>query len=155
MTWLEKMDAVLFCLNDLKSTNPKFTDLQNWLQIKYPEVQKGEIQDITLYLWTEGMMYFDNGGGHRLSVYDDRKEDGHYLISCKGKLFLEEQTSYVQKKINDDAENKRVGNVEKFQKANARQMTCLTIVITVATVVLGIQGILAIIDWFSSHYWCK
>jgi hypothetical protein len=43
------------------------------------------------------MMYFDDGGGHRLSEYDDRKEDAHYLISCKGKLFLEASVGLISK----------------------------------------------------------
>jgi hypothetical protein len=54
MTWLEKMDAVLSCLSALQATNPKFTDLQDWLSKNYQELQKGEIQDITLYLSKEG-----------------------------------------------------------------------------------------------------
>lgn len=62
MTWLEKMDAVLKGLFALKANNPKFEDLQSWLKANYPEVDKGEIEDITLYLWREQMMYFETGG---------------------------------------------------------------------------------------------
>lgn len=88
MTWLEKMDAVLNCLFALKSNNPKFEDIQSWLKANYPEVDKGEIEDITLYLWKEQMMYFETNG-KRLSEYDDLNSNGRYLISCKGKMLYE------------------------------------------------------------------
>ena len=97
MTWLEKMDTVLLCLDKLSDSNPTFSDLEKWLNANYPkQIDKGEIQDITLYLWREHMMYFDKGDGWRLSEYDDRIKEGKYLISCKGKLLRENPGGFVK-----------------------------------------------------------
>lgn len=149
MTWLEKMDAVLIGLDKVSGINPKFTDLENWIKEHYPEVSKGNIQDITLYFWKEGLMYFDDGGGWRLSDYDDRKEDGKYLISCKGKLLLDGVGGFVQQKINDDFENNRL-------KAIATQTLRLTLILA-----LGAAGTLIYYgvdlywkyNWFQSAFW--
>ena len=126
MTWLEKMDAVLKCLFALKANNPKFEDLQSWLKANYPEVDKGEIEDITLYLWREQMMYFETNG-KRLSEYNDLDPNGRYLISCKGKLLYEGEGGFgkrEQRKI-------RAATLQFWQ----------TWAIAVGTVAAGIYGI--------------
>ena len=129
MTWLEKMDAVLKGLFALKANNPKFEDLQSWLKANYPEVDKGEIEDITLYLWREQMMYFETGG-KRLSEYNDLDPNGRYLISCKGKLLYEGEGGFgkrEQRKI-------RAATLQFWQ----------TWAIAIGTVAAGIYGLFEI-----------
>lgn len=129
MTWLEKMDAVLKGLFALKANNPKFEDLQSWLKANYPDVDKGEIEDITLYLWREQMMYFETGG-KRLSEYNDLDPNGRYLISCKGKLLYEGEGGFgkrEQRKI-------RAATLQFWQ----------TWAIAIGTVAAGIYGLFEI-----------
>ncbi len=133
MTWVEKMDAVLKCLFALKANNPKFEDLQSWLKANYPEVDKGEIEDITLYLWREQMMYFETNG-KRLSEYNDLDPNGRYLISCKGKLLYEGEGGFgkrEQRKI-------RAANLQFWQ----------TWAIAIGTVLAGAYGLVEIWKFF-------
>ena len=123
------MDAVLKCLFALKANNPKFEDLQSWLKANYPEVDKGEIEDITLYLWREQMMYFETNG-KRLSEYNDLDPKGRYLISCKGKLLYDGE-----------------GGFEKREQRKIRAATLQfwqTWAIAIGTVAAGIYGIFEI-----------
>lgn len=129
MTWLEKMDAVLNGLFALKANNPKFEDLQSWLKANYPEVDKGEIEDITLYLWREQMMYFETGG-KRLSEYNDLDPNGRYLISCKGKLLYEGEGGF--------------GKREQRKIRAATPQFWQTWAIAIGTVAAGIYGLFEI-----------
>lgn len=129
MTWLEKMDAVLKGLFALKANNPKFEDLQSWLKANYPEVDKGEIEDITLYLWREQMMYFEIGG-KRLSEYNDLDPNGRYLISCKGKLLYEGEGGF--------------GKREQRKIREATLQFWQTWAIAIGTVAAGIYGLFEI-----------
>jgi hypothetical protein len=129
MTWLEKMDAVLICLDKLSGDNPTFSDLEKWLAENYHnQIDIGEIQDITLYLWREQMMYFEING-LRTSDYDDRLPNGRYLLSCKGKLFKEGVGGFVKQKLNLDAENTRLANLEYHQIRHRNQMIWLTLIL--------------------------
>lgn len=151
MTWLEKMDAVLLCLDKLSGDNPTFDKLEKWLNEHYPkQIDKGEIQDITLYLWREQMMYFDDGGGWRLSTYDDRKPEGKYLLSCKGKMLRENPGGFVQQKIRNDAENSRVEKLETENMATQKNMVILTVILTVGTM---FPALLALADLYKNYHW--
>ena len=154
MTWLEKMDTVLFCLDKLSGDNPRFSDLEKWLNENYlGQVDKGEIQDITLYLWREQMMYFEVNG-LRTSDYDDRLPDGRYLISCKGKLFRESIGGFTQQKINADAENNRLRKLETSQLSLSKGLNVVTAWIaggTIALVLVELWKMALEHHWFSCH----
>jgi hypothetical protein len=154
MTWLEKMDAVLLCLDKLSGNNPGFSDLEKWLAEKYPtQIDKGEIQDITLFLWREGMMYFETGGD-RTAHYNDRDPNGRYLISTKGKLLRENPGGFVQQKINDDAENSRVEKLETSQQKLMERLNFLTGWVaggTIALVLVELWKMALDYHWFSCH----
>lgn len=137
MTWLEKMDAVLECLFALKANNPTFEDLQSWLKAKYPEVDKGEIEDITLYLWREQMMYFETNG-KRLSEYNDLDVKGRYLISCKGKLLYEGEGGFCKS--------------EKRKIRAAKLQSWQTWAIAVGTILGGLYGLLEFLKYFFHYY---
>jgi len=135
MTWLEKMDAVLECLFALKANNPNFEDLQSWLKANYPEVDKGEIEDITLYLWREQMMYFETGG-KRLAEYNDLDQNGRYLISCKGKLLYDGDGGF--------------GKIQKRKIKAATLQSWQTWAIAVGTVLGGLYGLIELLKYIFS-----
>ena len=142
MTWLQKMDAVLECLYALQADNPVFEDLEKWLSPRYPKVEKGQIQDVTLYLWREQMMYFERGG-LRTADYDDRDPKARYLIACKGKLFWDSIGGFVAQ----DKQNSKKAAHQSWQ----------TWAIVVGTVLAGLYGLVEIVKalrqlflWFCS-----
>ena len=140
MTWLEKMDAVLLCLDKLSGDNPRFPDLEKWLSENYPDkIDKGELQDITLYLWIEQMMYFESNG-LRTSDYNDNLPDGRYLISCKGKMFMEGVGGFIKK-------DKRDSNAASLQFWQ-------TWAIVVGTFLAGLYGLVEILKYISRLFSC-
>jgi hypothetical protein len=140
MTWLEKMDAVLECLFALKANNPKFEDFQSWLKANYPEVDKGEIQDITLYLWKEQIIYFESNG-NRLAEYNDLDANGHYLINCKGKLLYEGEGGFNKKQ----KRKTRAASLQFWQ----------TWAIAVGTVLGGLYGLSQLLNYVLSFFFCR
>lgn len=133
MQWLKKMDAVLHCLNELKGDNPNLDDIIKWLKINYPVIETGEIQDITLYLWKEEFMYFETNG-NRLAVYNDNDKSGHFLITCKGKLFIEGEGGFYKR--------------EKKKSQTASLQFWQTWAIVLGTVFGGLYGVFEIFNYF-------
>jgi hypothetical protein len=104
MTILEKMDAVLFCLNEHSGENPNHAKIENWLKDK--PIDKGEIGDCLLHLHRIKYIYCEIGGNRDSPYYDI--PDAHYLISFEGKVFIDYRGGFVKaRKIRESAEKVR------------------------------------------------
>ena len=158
MIWLEKMDLVLQCLYDHSGENPRFTDLQEWLKNK--DIEKGEIQDITLYLYREQMMYLEFGGDRTQKYFENI--DSRYLISCKGKLFWEGIGGFDKQNQNRLKELKEVNDRNQRMERNEESLVTWTQNLTNRTsdltfwtrlVAIGAIGLVAweIIAFFLEH----
>lgn len=145
MTWLEKMDAVLLCLYKLSGDNPRFTDVEKWINENYPnQVDKGEIQDITLYFYNEKLMYLEYGGDRTHKYYEH--QDSRYLINCKGKLFWENVGGFKQQKLNDTTERNRVQKIQSDQLLLSRRVAALTAWIAGGTIIAAVYYLLEVYD---------
>src|SRR5207249_7424239 len=118
MTWLEKMDSVLQCMYDHSGENPTMEMYETWL--KHKLIHKGEIQDILLYLHKEQMIYCDRGGD-RTHAYVEGS-DVKYLISCKGKLFLESVGGFDKQNQNRVKEIKDISDRNKRMERNEQRL---------------------------------
>jgi hypothetical protein len=145
MNWLDKMDAVLKCAYDKSGKNPTMKMYIDWIKERHgSEIDKGEVEDIILYLHREAMIYCDVGGD-RNHAYKEG-EDIKYPISCKGKLFWEGVGGFHKQEINRVAQNTQAETLKQFQKVNANRMTYLTIAISVGTIVAGVYYFLGVYD---------
>lgn len=141
----EKLDFVLksFVKNGHDWEWAGFTHEQLFNRVKSEMQNVHEFAEIIEKLKTDKLIV--------LKEFTGSYVEWRYVLTFHGRWFI----GYVEQAARNERESNRLKSLERFQKANARQMTCLTIWIAVATVVVGIQGLLAIIDWFSTHYWCK
>lgn len=145
MTWLGKMDAVLNCLYEHSGDNPRFTDLQEWLNGQ--PIEKGELQDITLYFYNEGLMYLEYGGDRNHKYYEH--QDSRYLISSSGKTFWEETGGFVNQKATSNFHNKTL-------KGQAKATLRLTVVLAFAAIPVGLLALADLYHhykWFRSTFW--
>lgn len=129
MTWLEKMDTVLQCMYDHSGENPTMAMYEAWL--KDVPIDKGEIQDILLYLWREQMIYCEYEG-NRNSLWIEGY-NVHYLIGCKGKLFLEGVGGFESQNRRDT----RRANLQSWQ----------TWAIAGGTVLAGLYGLIEVVKY--------
>lgn len=141
MTWLEKMDAVIKTLYEISGNNPDFTLIMQSLQGR--QIDKGEVQDILLYLYRKGFIYCEYGG-NRDSQYTDLV-NAHYLISCEGKLFWETSGGFVKKEQREKLEAKNLEIDIQKRKTNERLLSKGTIWLAIGTFLLVIVEIL--IHW--------
>lgn len=74
-----------------------------------------------------------------------------FQISFTGKLFKESGGYVRQKEINDEKDN-QMKNIEMKQMELQTSVRDLTRWLAVATVVIGIQALIWIVDYFSNHY---
>jgi len=141
MTWLEKMDAVINSLYVNSGFNPDFGIIQGDLNKKYPDViSKGEIEDILLYLYREQYIYCEYLGNRDAPYIDNI--NAHYLISCKGKLFLEETEGFVKQKANEDLKKQEIIDEMALRKKNERRLVGGTYLVAVGAIGLIIWEIL-------------
>lgn len=139
MTWIQKMDAVLKSLYEHSGDNPRFSDLQEYL--KDLPISKGELQDVTLYFYNEGLMYSEYGGD-RTHQYSEHY-DVRYLLSCKGKLFWEDIGGFEQQKTKASIESDRVKNLESSQQKLMSRLNLLTFWVAAGTVALALIELLS------------
>lgn len=121
MEWVDKMDLVLEKLYTESGHGPTMTKLEEWLAKK--DIHKGEIEDITLYLYNKGYMYC-NVSGDRTAKYSD---NGMFLLNCAGKMFWEDKGGFRKQ--------------AKRETNEATLQSWQTWAIAIGTVAAGIYGI--------------
>lgn len=132
MEWVYKMDAVLYSLHEFSGENPNFNAIRATLPKK--DISDGEILDIFLYLWREGLIYCEVEGNRNHTYID--LPDSRFLMSCKGKLFVIEYTNFSGK---DRIEKLKLKNLEtdvQIRKTNERLISRGTIWLAVGTFLL-------------------
>ena len=104
---IDKIDLVFDKLFVESGHNPDMDKLEGWLAKK--DIDKGEIQDITLYLYQEGYIYCELNGD-RTSNYND---NARFLVNTRGKIFKETEKTFKDffqreaAKISERAENEK------------------------------------------------
>ena len=131
MNWLKKMDTVLLCMYGHSDQNPTFVMYQDWL--KDQPIDKGELEDILLYLHREHMIYCERGGDRTHPWVEGA--DVKYLISCKGKLFWEGVGGFSEK----DKRDSKAATLQSWQ----------TWAIVAGTVLAGLYALQEILKYIS------
>lgn len=133
MTWLEKIDVVFKTLYEKSGNNPTFRLLEEWLYQKCGDsIDKGEIQDILLYLYRKGYIYCEYRGNRDHSYIDDI--DAHYLISSEGKMHLEETGGYVKHKQAEDLKKQEIIDDLALRKRNDRRLVIGTYLVAAGAI---------------------
>lgn len=138
MDWLDKMDLVLTTLYKESGHNSSLNDIVGYLDKK--DIHKGEIEDILLYLWREGLIYCEYLGNRNHTYFDSI--DSHFLISCKGKLFLEEHIGFKEKKKTEDFKNKEIISDLALRKRNDHRLVIGTFLVAAGAIGLIIWEML-------------
>lgn len=141
MIWLEKMDTVLGCLYDNSGKNPTFVLIMSLLADK--QIDKGEVEDILLYLYRKGFIYCEKDGNRDYGYVDH--PDAHYLISCEGKLFWEGAGGFVKKDRKEKLEADIMKTDLAIRKNNEKLLSRGTVWLAVGTFLLVAAEIL--IHW--------
>jgi len=151
MTLLEKIDTVLTWLYTNSGKNP---DLQELKTTFLSKIDIGEITDILMKLYDDGLIRCEYGGDKNAKYHPN----GHFLISFDGKYFCETVGNYTEKikrensKIKSDLERENridlnTGNLATW----TRNLYYGTVAVAAGTgllFVLGVLNLLKDLHWF-------
>jgi hypothetical protein len=127
---LEKLDAVLACLDKYRTEKPmELPSLNETLKRDTGVDFWGELISILRKLEKDEYIYIRGGlWGDGTNIY---------LITFEGRIYLE-QGGYTQQRIKENAENIRLNKIENNQRLHRVLITILTVVLAIGTSIAAV-----------------